>query len=139
MGHQFTVAGGVPIDLDELADQLRADIDGLSPGSPQLKASALDQQSGVQEFLVVVRGHEEPHIHPDGDLIITVLEGGGHVQLVSGVLPAPTGSIVVIPKGVCHAYYNVSEDDSVLLATFSPINSKADCPSVGTEVEQSRY
>lgn len=88
----------------------------------------LNQQTGVQAFLVVVRGNEDPHTHPDGDLVVSVLKGGGYFKLLTGKVEAPAGSIVVIPKAVCHAYYNLSEDDSVILATFSPINSKGECP-----------
>jgi oxalate decarboxylase/phosphoglucose isomerase-like protein (cupin superfamily) len=131
MTHSFTIAGQEPVDLDQLANQLRQEIDQLPPGSPLLKASPLADQTGVQEFLVVVRGNEEPHIHPEGDLIVNVLEGGGYFELPSSSsrAEAPEGSVVVIPKSVCHAYFNLSETDSVLLATFSPINSKADCPT----------
>jgi len=129
--HLFTVADAAPVNLNQLADELRREIDGLPAGSPLLKASALDSQSGVQEFLVVVRGHEDPHIHPDGDLIAVVLEGGGYFELSSGRAEAPLGSTVVIPKGACHAYHNRAEHDSVLLATFSPMNSKGDCPTTG--------
>lgn len=128
MAHFFTIAGAEPIDLDEIANGLRQAID--APGGPPLKASSLATQTGVQEFLVVVRGNEEPHIHPEGDLIVSVLEGGGYFQLSSARVEAPEGSIIVIPKGACHAYYNLSENDSVLLATFSPINSKAECPAI---------
>jgi quercetin dioxygenase-like cupin family protein len=129
--HILTVAGSVPVDLDALASQLRRQIDGLPPGKSLLAAAPVASQTGVQEFLVVVRGHESPHIHPDGDLIISVIEGGGYVQLTSGESAgAPAGSFVVVPKGVCHSYYNEAEGDSVLLATFSPVNSKADCPTV---------
>jgi quercetin dioxygenase-like cupin family protein len=129
--HLFTVADQEPIDLDQLANGLREDIDKLPPGSPLLKATPLASQTGVQEFLVVVRGNEEPHIHPEGDLIVVVLEGGGYFELpsTSTKTDAPEGSTVVIPKSVCHAYFNLSATDSVLLATFSPINSKADCPT----------
>ena len=126
--HLFTVAGTDPVDLDALANQLRAQIDALPPGSLLLKAAPLNSQSGVQEFLVVVRDHEDPHIHPDGDLVISVLEGGGYVELSTGNADASAGNIVVVPKGVCHAYFNTAAGDSVLLATFSPINSKASCP-----------
>ena len=129
MPNLFTVAGNNPIDIDALADQLRLQIDQLPAGSPLLKAAPLDSQTGVQEFLVVVRSNEDPHIHPDGDLVITVLQGGGYVQLATGNANASQGDVVVVPKGVCHAYYNLSQTDSVLLATFSPKNSKASCPS----------
>jgi quercetin dioxygenase-like cupin family protein len=130
MAHFFTVAGADRVDLNDLAKQLRVKIDALPPGSSKLQARFLNQQRGVQVFLVVVRGNEDPHTHPDGDLVISVLEGGGYVQLLSEKIEAPAGSVVIIPKGVCHAYYNLSKGDSVLLATFSPINSKGECPLV---------
>lgn len=130
--HLFTVAGEAPVDLDDVADQLRQKIDGLPPGSSLLAAQKLAGQSGVEEYLVVVRSNEEPHIHPDGDLVISVLEGGGFVRLDSGDADASEGSVIVIPKGVCHAYFNQSPTDSVLFATFSPINSKAACPTTSS-------
>jgi len=130
--HLFTVAGTTPVNLNALADQLRLQIDGLPPGTPLLKAAPLNSQTGVQEFLVVVRGHENPHIHGDGDLIAVVLEGGGHFELSEGRAEAPLGATIVIPKGVCHAYHNRAEHDSVLLATFSPINTHGDCPTAGS-------
>jgi len=128
--HLFTVAGSAPVDLNLIAASLRLQIDALPPDKPKLAAQPLNSQNGVQIFLVVVRGHEAPHIHPDGDLIITVLDGGGYLELTGGKAEAPGGSVLVVPKGVCHAYFNQAHGDSVLLATFSPINSKAACPSV---------
>ena len=130
--HLFTVAGSAPVNLNQLADELRRQIDALSSDQPLLKAAPLESQTGVEEFLVVVRGHEDPHIHPDGDLIAVVLEGGGYFELSSGRAEAPLGGTVVIPKGVCHAYHNRAEHDSVLLATFSPKNSKDNCPTTGS-------
>jgi len=126
--HLFTVAGTDPVDIDALADQLRAQI---AAGNLPLKAQELNSQAGVQEYLVVVREHEDPHIHPEGDLVISVLEGGGYVELSTGNADASAGNVVVVPKGVCHAYFNTAAGDSVLLATFSPKNSKDSCPTTG--------
>jgi mannose-6-phosphate isomerase-like protein (cupin superfamily) len=125
----FTVAGSAPVDLNRVAEDLRRKITTLPSGSPLLAAQKLAAQSGIEEYLVVVRTNEDPHIHPDGDLVVSVLQGGGYFRLNSGTVDAPTGSVVVIPKGVCHAYFNQSPSDSVLVATFSPINSKAPCPT----------
>jgi mannose-6-phosphate isomerase-like protein (cupin superfamily) len=130
MPNFFTVVGAKPLNLDDLANELRAAIDKLPATSPQLAGKFLNQQTGVQTYLVVVRGHEDPHTHPDGDLVISVLEGGGHLRCLSGDIDAAAGSVVLVPKGVCHAYYNDAKGDSVILATFSPINSKADCPLI---------
>lgn len=126
MNSLFTIAGVETVELDIIANKLREQI---KPGTPQLAKYPLGQQAGVKEVLVVVRGHEEPHTHPESDLIFIVLEGGGYVQLSSERIDAPEGSTTVIPKGVCHAYHNVAENDSVLLATFSPLDSDpGDCP-----------
>jgi quercetin dioxygenase-like cupin family protein len=108
------------VALDNIANQLREQI---TTKKLQLAEKDLGQQTGVKEGLVVVRGHEDPHTHPESDLIVFVLSGGGYVQLSSGRVEAPVGSIVVIPKGVCHAYHNLSPSDSVLIATFSPTDS----------------
>jgi len=118
--HLFTIAGSKPVALDEIANQLRQQ---MTTKKLQLAEQDLGQQAGVKEGLVVIRGHEDPHTHPQSDLIIFVLSGGGYVQLLSGRIEAPEGSTVVIPKGVCHAYHNLSPSDSVLIATFSPTDS----------------
>jgi mannose-6-phosphate isomerase-like protein (cupin superfamily) len=118
--YRFAVAGGEIVLLDDIANQLRQQISKLPPNTPQLAKQPLATQTGVLEVLVVVRGQETPHTHPKSDLIFSVLEGGGYVQLSGGKIEAPAGSTVVIPKDVCHAYHNTSSSDSVLLATFSP-------------------
>jgi mannose-6-phosphate isomerase-like protein (cupin superfamily) len=128
MPYLFTVAGGPVLDLDDIAKQLREQISTLPPNEPQLAKQELTIQTGVVAFLEVVRGNETPHTHPESDLIFSVLEGGGYVELLTGIVSAPAGTTVVIPKGMCHAYYNTAETDSVLLATFSPaIPDKGEC------------
>jgi quercetin dioxygenase-like cupin family protein len=125
----LTVAGSLPIDLGGVAAQLRRKIDAMDPADSLLAVQKLAAQSGVSEVLVVVRTQETPHIHPEGDLLVFVIEGGGYFQLDDGTtVGAPAGSVAVIPKGVCHAFHNTAPNDTVLVATFSPINSKADCP-----------
>lgn len=128
MSHIFIIAGSDPVELDDIADQLRAEIDKLPQGVPLLAKQGLGEQTGVKEAIVVVRDQENPHTHPESDLIISVLSGGGYVQLFPGEADAPVGSTVVIPKGVCHAYHNTSPEDSVIMATFSPTDSDpGDC------------
>jgi len=123
MTRSFTVAGGKPLDLDHVAGQLRRQIDKLPPDKPQLASQVLNLQTGVKEVLVVVRGHEIPHTHPHSDLVFSVLEGNGYVQLSAEKVKTSAGSTIAIPKGVCHAYHNISKEDSVLFATFSPVDS----------------
>lgn len=126
----FTIAGSDPVALCDIVHKLREKIDKLKPEEPQKAEQELGQQTGVMEAIAVIRGHEDPHTHPESDLIVFVLSGGGYFQLVHGRVEAPEGSTVVIPKGVCHAYHNHnrSAHDSVLIATFSPTVSHGDCP-----------
>jgi quercetin dioxygenase-like cupin family protein len=128
MAYTLTVAGGKALDLDDIAKQLRKQIPTKRSGEPRLakqKLAAL--RSGVTEVLLVVRGHEEPHTHPQSDLIFTVLKGGGYVRLAPGRIEAPAGTTVIVPKGVCHAYHNTSPSDSVLLATFPAEPDPGEC------------
>lgn len=119
-------------DLDLVANQLREKIS--SQGLPLAK-QVLATQAGVMEVLLVVREHEDPHTHPNADLIFTVLEGGGWLQRTPDPNP-PTkfevaaGTTIVVPKGTCHAFHNTSDTDSVLLATFSPADPSHEdgCP-----------
>jgi quercetin dioxygenase-like cupin family protein len=139
MANMFIVVGDNGFDLDLLANQLREEISGLPPDQPQLAKKVLAQQTGVEEVLVVVRGHENPHTHPDADLIFVLLEGAGWLQRSPEPNPetnieVSAGGTVVVPKGVCHAYHNTSGTDSVLLATFSPGKpAPGACASTGTD------
>jgi quercetin dioxygenase-like cupin family protein len=123
-------------DLNLLANQLREQISKLPPDQPQLAKQVLTPQpwpppaaqpgvqAAVMTVLLVVRGHENPHTHPNADLIFAVLEGSGWLQLTPDqnayTIPLAPGNTVVVPKGTCHAFHNTSDTDSVLLATFSP-------------------
>ena len=124
-GSNFLIVVGdetTGFDLDLVANQLREEI---SCQRLPLAKQVLATQAGVMEVLLVVREQENPHTHPNADLIFTVLEGGGWLQRTPDPNP-PTkfevmaGTTIVVPKGTCHAFHNTSDTDSVLLATFSP-------------------
>lgn len=140
MSNTFIVVGENGFDLDVVADTLRNEISALPPDQPQLAKTKLGEQDGVSEFLVVVRGHENPHTHPDADLIFVVLQGGGWLQRSPAApdpgtnIQVPVGGTVVVPKGVCHAFHNTWDSDSVLLATFSPATpASGECMSTGSD------
>ncbi|HEX8633091.1 MAG TPA: cupin domain-containing protein [Pyrinomonadaceae bacterium] len=138
MAYRFIVVGDDGVDLDMVANQLREQISSLPPDKPQLAKQALKQPAaGVLEALLVVRGHENPHTHPNADLIFTVLEGGGWLQRSPTPNPETNievmaGTTVVVPRGMCHAFHNTSGTDSVLLVTFSftppDPTAAAECP-----------
>lgn len=117
MTYQFAIAGSKPVDLNAIVATLRKQ---ALKNKPQLAKQSVGKQASVTESVVVVLSAEDPHTHPANDLIIYVLEGGGYVQLFPGRIDAPQASVVVIPKGVCHAFHNTAASGSVVIATFSP-------------------
>jgi oxalate decarboxylase/phosphoglucose isomerase-like protein (cupin superfamily) len=111
------------INLDDIANQLREEI--LNGGLQSAKQPlSLPTQVGVKQVLLVVSGLDEQHVHDDGDLVFSVLGGGGYVELLNGdPIAAPAGTTILVPKGVSHAYQNTSTD-SVLLATLYPTTTE---------------
>src|SRR6266403_1119087 len=100
MIHSFTVAGDKPVDLNDVAIELRKQIDKLPPDAPQLATKILSLQAGVKQVLVLIVGHELSHTPPHSDLVISVLNGKGYVQLAQGKVRMALGSSLVIPPGV---------------------------------------
>jgi quercetin dioxygenase-like cupin family protein len=47
-----------------------------------------------------------PHIHPDQDEFIYLLEGVLDLRLGDGTAQARPGDLVRMPRGIAHAYYN---------------------------------
>ena len=61
-----------------------------------------------------------PHIHPGQDEFIHVIEGELEVELDGTRHPAPAGSLVKLPRGIPHAYYNSSQRPARCLFWVSP-------------------
>ena len=120
MSKSFILPGCETVNLDGIANQLRDEITALKPGVPKMARWTLATQSSAAELLVVVRDQEPFHAYPESDLILEVLEGGGHLQLQGEVIQGPVGTTFVLPKGMCHSYVNTAKSDSVLLVTFCP-------------------
>jgi uncharacterized cupin superfamily protein len=61
-----------------------------------------------------------PHIHPTQDEFIHVLEGELEVELDGQRQKAPAGSLVKMPRGTAHGYFNTSDEDVRCLFWVSP-------------------
>jgi mannose-6-phosphate isomerase-like protein (cupin superfamily) len=61
-----------------------------------------------------------PHIHPGQDEFMHMIEGQLEVELDGQRHQAPAGSLVKMPRGVPHAYYNNSEQPTRCLFWVSP-------------------
>lgn len=64
-----------------------------------------------------------PHIHPDQDEFIYVLEGAIDLRLADKEAQARPGDLVRMPRGVPHAYYNNQTTPSRALFWVTPAGS----------------
>src|SRR5215475_10612538 len=61
-----------------------------------------------------------PHVHPTQDEFIFVFEGTLEVELDGQRQSAPQGSLVKMPRGVPHGYFNTSDEPTRCLFWVTP-------------------
>ena len=61
-----------------------------------------------------------PHIHPTQDEFIAILDGELEVELDGQRHKAPAGSLVKMPRGIPHGYFNTTEEPTRCLFWVSP-------------------
>ena len=61
-----------------------------------------------------------PHVHPTQDEFIFVYEGRLEVELDGERHPAPAGSLVKMPRGIPHGYFNTSDEPTRCLFWVTP-------------------
>ena len=61
-----------------------------------------------------------PHIHPTQDEFIYVFEGDLEVELDGRRQAAPAGSLVKMPRGIPHGYFNTSDAPTRCLFWVTP-------------------
>ncbi|GMK47056.1 cupin [Paenibacillus glycanilyticus] len=60
------------------------------------------------------------HIHLRGDEIFRVIEGKAHFYVDGQEFDAEVGEVVVVPKGIKHAFANFSDTPLLLSIMFTP-------------------
>ncbi len=91
----------------------------LSAGKP-LEARELCKLPGATVDLLLVRGAEEPHQHPDHDLIVVLLRGTGLMLLGGETHRVQAGDVVIIERGTNHAFRNRAREGSLALVVRVP-------------------
>ena len=61
-----------------------------------------------------------PHIHPTQDEFIAILDGELEVELDGQRHKAPAGSLVKMPRGIPHGYFNTTREPTRCLFWVSP-------------------
>lgn len=72
------------------------------------------------QVLVQVRDREPLHYHADSDIAVLMLRGRGRLRIGEQDLPARTGDVLYIPRGVVHAYVNEGPEPAAALVIYAP-------------------
>jgi mannose-6-phosphate isomerase-like protein (cupin superfamily) len=88
--------------------------------SIRLSSADTDGRYTVVEVLAEPRSGPPLHIHVNEDEHFIVLDGT--IRFVCGdrTFDGSAGTVVTVPKGVTHAWANVSDADARMLVTFAP-------------------
>lgn len=78
----------------------------------------LHATAGSRMNYVEVTGRTPVHFHPDADHKLYVLEGKVVVKAGTNTTTATVGDLIIIPKGVRHAYDVPARGERALLLTF---------------------
>jgi quercetin dioxygenase-like cupin family protein len=97
----------------------RADVvKGETAGTGPMRLWPLVSTPEARMNYVEVTGRSGLHFHPDHDHRLYVLEGSVVVTAGTNTTTAKSGDLIIIPKGVRHAYDVSKKGDRALLLTF---------------------
>lgn len=100
--------------LEEILDQAKF------PGKAAIETQELCATTSSSVLLVRISGAEQPHRHPEHDLVVQIIAGHGTMLLGDRSVDLDTGDIVIVQRGVMHAYSNKDPAGSVAVVVRSP-------------------
>lgn len=110
----------------------RADVlrDRTAESAAPMRLWPLYSNANARMNYVEVNGRSSMHLHPDEDHRLYVLEGSVLVITGTNKATAITGDLIIIPKGVPHAYDVARKGEHALLLTFDapPYDPKKTLP-----------
>jgi mannose-6-phosphate isomerase-like protein (cupin superfamily) len=65
-------------------------------------------------------GHAPPHVHPEAEEILYVLEGKGAIHMDGKAEAIREGVFIFVPKGVAHSLEATTGSDLKVFYVFSP-------------------
>ena len=95
---------------------------GVTRNMLDLKIGAADTDGGLAVFEQIgesPNGGPPLHIHPEQDEFFHVLEGDYRFQVGEDQFPATTGDTIFLPRGVPHAFIQLTER-ARMLVTYQP-------------------
>ena len=95
---------------------------GVTANTLDLKIGSADTDGGMAVFEQIGQspnGGPPLHIHPEQDEFFHVLEGNYRFQVGDERFPATTGDTIFLPRGVPHAFIQLTER-ARMLVTYQP-------------------
>jgi mannose-6-phosphate isomerase-like protein (cupin superfamily) len=86
----------------------------------QLQSDRIGGDSLSSVHLTQVRGEVEAHRHLYHQETVWVIRGAGRLTLDGVKHKVAAGSVVIIPPGTPHSFYNLGKIPTVLISVFSP-------------------
>src|ERR1043166_4926371 len=80
----------------------------------------LARVESASHHLVQVRHSELLHIHRDHDLTVFVYRGRGRMRIGDRTFAVRAGDVLLIPRGVPHAFENTAHSPAVAVVVFTP-------------------
>ena len=86
----------------------------------KLASEATGEAYSMVEVTIPPQGGPPPHLHPNVDEALYIVEGEVEVLLGDGTTRASAGALAFVPKGTVHAFKNVGTSPSKVVVIISP-------------------
>ncbi len=75
-----------------------------------------------------------PHVHEDAQESFFVMEGTVAFVMDGHTVTAPSGTLVSVPPGIVHTFFNPTPHPATYVAWFSPIGMEQACEELASLV-----
>lgn len=86
----------------------------------------LERSERSSVHLVWVSDREQPHLHAEHDLVVTMLAGRGTLWIRDRETPMHAGDVAFVPAGVPHWFVNLGDTPAAALSVFTPPSDGSD-------------
>lgn len=91
-----------------------------TPSSAPIAAAPLLRTNDALVQVVRIHGEETFHKHQEHDLIVFLVRGQGRMRLGENISHIEAGDVVVVQRGVPHAFQNRARDGSLAVVVSVP-------------------
>lgn len=128
--HRFIIAGmalvcGLAASSARAANPAVLNVDSLLSfyllgDTQELRTDKIDGDSLSSVHLTQIRGGVEAQRHLNHQETVWVVRGAGRLTLDGEKYKVAAGTVVTIPPGTSHSFYNMGKIPAVVISVFSP-------------------